>query len=97
MLAHIDSIAVHRVVNDPKVQPRPAFHYRLPNCRIDRKNWSLSEAWNKWWIVEQLAYRPADLDKLGADFLHADRLVIGVNRSDWVEYMDRWLKGNEWV
>lgn len=97
MLAYLDSAAVRQVVNDPKIQARPTFHYRLPNCQIDRENWSLSEAWNKWWIVEQLAYRSVDLDQLGLDFLRADWPLIGVNRSGWVEYMDQWLRDNELV
>jgi hypothetical protein len=97
MLAYINNAAVRQIVKDPKVQARPAFHYRLPNCQIDRENWSLSEAWNKWWVVEQLAYRSDNLDKLGLDFLSTDRPVIGVNRSDWVEYIDRWLRDNEWA
>jgi hypothetical protein len=95
LLAHIDRASVQRLVDDPKVQARPTFHYRLPNCQIDRENWSLSDAWNKWWIVEQLAYRSDDLDKLSLDFLIIERPVIGVNRNDWVEYIDRWLKDNE--
>lgn len=94
MLSLIDKSAVQRIVDDPKVQARPAFHYRLPNCNIDRKDWSLADPWNKWWFVEQLAYRPNDLDKLSLEFLLADRPILGVDRSDWVEYIDQWLKNS---
>jgi hypothetical protein len=97
MLAHIDRVAVQNTVNDPRIQARPTFHYRLPNCQIDRKNWSLSDCWNKWWVVEQLAYRSKDLDKLSLDFLIAERPVFGVNRSDWVEFIDRWLRDHALV
>jgi hypothetical protein len=97
MLAYMDRDAVHQAVDDPKIQARPTFHYRLPNCNIDRENWSLADAWNKWWVVEQLACRPKDLDKLSLDFLIAERPVIGINRGEWVEHIDRWLKGNAWV
>jgi hypothetical protein len=95
LLSYIDDDIVRRVVDDPRVKSRPAFHYRLPDCQIDRKDWSLSDAWNTWWIVEQLAYRPNDLDYLSAAFLQAERPVIGVNRNDWVEFIDRWLKDHE--
>jgi hypothetical protein len=94
MLACWNKEAVQKVVDDPKVRPRPAFHYRLPNCRIDREGWSLAEAWNKWWLVEQVAYRPADLEKLALDFLVAERPLLGISRRDWVEYMDQWLRDN---
>jgi hypothetical protein len=95
LLSYIDSDAVRRAVDDPRVKSRPAFHYRLPDCHIDCEDWSLSDAWNTWWIVEQLAYRPDDLDYLSAAFLQAERPVIGVSRNDWVEFIDRWLKDHE--
>jgi hypothetical protein len=94
MLACWNKEVVQKVVDDPRIQARPTFHYRLPNCRIDREDWSLAEAWNKWWVVEQLAHRPADLEKLGLDFLIAERPLIGISRRDWVEYMDQWLRDN---
>nr|WP_305907330.1 amidoligase family protein [Methylomarinum sp. Ch1-1]MDP4520072.1 amidoligase family protein [Methylomarinum sp. Ch1-1] len=92
LLAHIDRDAVLRVVDDPKIQARPTFHYRLPNCHIERADWSLSASWNTWWVVEQLASRSDDLNELSQDFLQAERPVIGVNRKEWVEYIGRWLK-----
>lgn len=95
LLAHIDNAAVRRVINDPKIQARPTFHYRLPNCHIEREDWSLTDSWNTWWIVEQLAYRSNDLDGLSEAFLQAERPIIGVNREDWVEFIDRWLKDHE--
>ncbi len=92
LLAYIDSTAVRRVVDDPKIQARPTFHYRLPNCHIEREDWSLSDSWNTWWIVEQLAYQKDDLNDLSEAFLQAERPVIGVSRPEWVEFIDQWLK-----
>ncbi|NKI33572.1 amidoligase enzyme [Wenzhouxiangella sp. XN79A] len=43
------------------VKPRPAWHYRLPDCRIDDPDWSLAEPWAAWAGVEDLAHRPDDL------------------------------------
>ncbi len=40
---------------------RPAFHFRMPDCRIDEPDWSLTVEWDRWWLIEQLA---ADTDKL---------------------------------
>ncbi len=95
LLAHIDNDAVRHAVNDPKIKARPAFHYRLPNCHIERLDWSLADSWNTWWVVEQLAHRPDDLDDLSTAFLAAARPVIGVSRNDWVEFIGRWLKDQE--
>lgn len=94
LLSHIDRDSVRRIVDDPKIQARPTFHYRLPNCHIEQEEWSLADSWNTWWIVEQLAHRPEDLSRLGERFLDAARPVIGVNRNQWVEFIDQWLKNN---
>ena len=92
LLAEIDEDRVRRAVDDPKIKARPAFHYRLPNCHIEREDWSLANAWNVWCVVENLAQRSDDLSDLGAAFLEADRPLIGVSRDDWVAFIDTWLK-----
>jgi len=37
------------------VNGRPAFHYRLPDCRIGDKKWSIADEWNRWWYVETIS------------------------------------------
>jgi hypothetical protein len=91
LLSCIDPTRVHNAVMDAKIKPRPAFHYRLPNCQIDKPDWSLARPWNIWWVVEELARRPADLADLGNRFLSRHRPLIGVNRSEWTEWIDQWL------
>ena len=95
MMAEIDEDRVRRAVDDPKIKARPAFHYRLPNCHIEREDWSLSQPWNVWWVVEELAQRPDDLRDLGAKFLEAERPVLDVSRADWVAFLDQWLKAHQ--
>jgi len=34
---------------------RPAFHFRLPESRIDEAHWSLTQPWAQWLVVEQVA------------------------------------------
>jgi len=92
MLAHIDGERVRRAVDDPRIKARPAFHYRLPDCHIERPGWSLRDAWDNWLLIERLAHRPEALDALAGAFLDSGRPIIGISRSAWVEYMDRWLK-----
>jgi hypothetical protein len=36
------------------VDGRPAFHYRLPDCRLGDMEWSVADEWNRWWYVETL-------------------------------------------
>ena len=92
MLAEIDEARVKGVIDDPRIKARPAFHYRLPDCNIEREGWSLQQPWNSWLTVEKLAARADDLDRLAKDFLDAERPLIGVSRADWVTKMDRWLQ-----
>jgi len=92
LLAYMDVDQVNRAVADAKIMARPAFHYRLPNCQIDKPEWSLARPWNNWWVVEELAQRPDDLQNLSALFLDMHRPLLGVSRSEWTALMDRWLQ-----
>jgi len=92
LLVEVDEQRVRRAVDDPKIKSRPTFHYRLPNCQIEHPDWSLAGPWNTWCVVERLAERNDDLDDLSAEFLAADRPLLGVGRSDWVRFIDQWLK-----
>lgn len=91
LLAEIDAERVANKVDDPKIKPRPAFHYRLPNCHIERDDWSLAASWNTWLVVEHLAQRDDDVARLAREFAAAERPLLGVNRNDWVERIHRWL------
>lgn len=97
MLAGIDKERVFNTIDDPKIKARPAFHYRLPNCSIEHKDWSLANSWNTWWIVEQLAHNPDYLKELSAAFLDAEQPIIGVIRNKWVKFLEQWLKDHELV
>jgi len=44
------------------VSARPAYHFRMPESRIDEAGWSLGYEWRRWWLVERVA---ADPDLLG--------------------------------
>lgn len=44
------------------VSARPAYHYRLPNADCGDPNWRISEVWNSWVAIEQLALDGDALD-----------------------------------
>lgn len=50
------------------VQARPAFHYRLPDCKVSEEGWSVAGAWNQWCCVERLAADEALLLELIAQW-----------------------------
>ena len=92
LLAEIDASRVRSRIDDPRIKPRPAFHYRLPNCHIERPDWRLSDSWNRWCVVERLAARADELDALAGRFRDSDRPLLGVSRGDWVEFVGAWLE-----
>lgn len=71
---------------------RPTFHYRLPNCSIEEENWSLGEEWNRWVLVEKLAFNEKDLNRYARAFLNMDdKSVFGIKKK-WIRLMDRWVQ-----
>lgn len=62
LFTYLDESRVRACTRDPLIKPRPAFHYRLPDCDIDRPGWGLSRAWNDWVEVERLACDPQRLN-----------------------------------
>jgi Putative amidoligase enzyme len=56
LFCHLDEERLRKVVDDPRVKPRPAFHYRLPNCEIDNQQWNIHIPWHHWLQVESLAF-----------------------------------------
>ena len=92
LLAEIDPQRVRRAVDDPRIKPRPAFHYRLQDCHIEKPDWSLAESWGTWLEVERLAADEAALDELAKKFRDAHRPVIGVKRREWVATIEQWQR-----
>ncbi|MDT8407907.1 MAG: amidoligase family protein [Methylococcales bacterium] len=96
LLMMVKADTVRQSLDEPKLNARPTFHYRLPNCQIEQPDWSLALAWNTWWVVEQLATEPDALAELGQVFIEAQRPLLGIDRKAWVNYIDQWLKNRGW-
>ncbi len=70
LLAHIDrEFTLERVKEPQLIKPRPAFHYRLPDCRIDEADWSMALEWSRWLEVEKLADNPEELEKRSVSYI----------------------------
>jgi len=67
------------------VKGRPAYHYRLPDCRINEPGWHLSTAWNSWVYVERIAEDAALLADLIASWqAHYEEFQLSQD-SRWVK------------
>ena len=97
LFAEYDEETVQRAAGSDRIKPRPAFHYRLPDCHIDRDGWSLSQSWDRWCVVEALADDEEALERLTAEFELDYRGLMGVDRKAWVARIDEWIRDRELV
>lgn len=49
-----------------EIKARPAYHFRLPDCRIDEADWSILQAWDDWCLVQTVALDATLLERLRA-------------------------------
>ncbi|WP_187647959.1 amidoligase family protein [Nitrosophilus labii] len=87
LFAYLDKEVKKKLPNE-KITPRPAFHYRLPNSRIDEDIWSIAYEFNYWALIEKLAFdenRLYILSKEYRDFLESPFWFI---TSMWVKRVD---------
>jgi hypothetical protein len=86
VLAHLDESRVHKALpreEQALVSARPAFHYRLPDCKIGEPGWSAASAWNQWVYIEKLAADQSLLQLL-VDRWRRDREDFSLTpNSDW--------------
>ncbi len=91
LFAHIDEKRVRAVVDDKRIKPRPTLHYRLPNCEIDVREWSINKPWKQWLQVEHLAHDRKRLEKMCRGYsLYLDNPVRAMLK-DWSKSCERWL------
>ncbi|TVP77083.1 MAG: hypothetical protein EA353_11070 [Puniceicoccaceae bacterium] len=61
LFAHMNAALVRQHLPKEKINARPTLHYRLPDCRIDDPEWSVSQEWAVYQQIEDLANDPAVL------------------------------------
>jgi hypothetical protein len=88
LFAWLDAERVRRVIDDPRIKPRPAFHYRLPDANFGQPGWGLLVEWGRWRVVERCAEDAALLAAMGAAY-RTSRSRFGGH--EWA------LRASEWV
>ncbi|MEM1155648.1 MAG: amidoligase family protein [Pseudomonadota bacterium] len=86
ILCELDLDLVRSALNDEErklVKGRPAFHYRLPDCKINQVGWSAASAWNRWVNVEYLASDTTLLEELIDAWRSHDAAFSIAPKSSW--------------
>jgi hypothetical protein len=84
VLLHLDRERVRAALPDEKINPRPTFHYRLPDARVSDPGWSIAPDWNRWVAVERLAADRALLDDVGRSYL-----AFQGEEKSWADLVER--------
>jgi hypothetical protein len=74
------------------VKPRPAFHYRLPDCRIDDPAWRVADEWACWLQVERLALDPDRMRKMADIFLLTHPFPLDQVTGQWADRVEEFLE-----
>lgn len=83
IFAMLDAGLLQPVMEGKKNEPRPTFHYRLPNSRIDDPEWRFEDEWNHWLEVEKLAHDEEMLNKLSRLYITRKKETVLAFRKEW--------------
>lgn len=95
ILAMVDEATVKHKFKGEKNTPRPTFHYRLPNSKIDDLNWTFAKEWNYWIAVEELVQKSEMLEKLAQLYVMRKEKTLVSFKKEWVESIVILLDLNE--
>ena len=55
-------------IKDERIQARPTFHYRLPNCQLGLRSWNIEVEWQRWLLIEKLVENQELYEKMSKHF-----------------------------
>ena len=82
LFRHFDPARIEAAHLGMKISPRPAYHYRLPDSRVDERDWTIAYEWNRWVLIERVAEDGELLASLAENWLALDR-AGRLTRHDW--------------
>jgi len=85
IFGYLDKERTDKVLGSEKNNPRPTFHYRLPNSKIDEPDWKFSGEWNDWCEVEKLAVNSEMLTKLSKLYLLRKSQTLVSFKKEWAD------------
>ncbi|RLQ21779.1 hypothetical protein DWB85_10855 [Seongchinamella sediminis] len=91
LFRYLDEERLVAAIDDERIKARPTFHYRLPNCSIERADWSLSQSWNIWCVIESLAHNSELVASMAQQWLARDEALINLDEPPWHRQLDELL------
>lgn len=89
LLAHLDKKRMRELYGaDEKINPRPTYHYRLPNSELADPNWTLQKEFDRWLQVERLVQDEECFAQLMTAWLSYDKDLLALE-SSWVQQVAR--------
>lgn len=95
LFRYLDEKRIDQAMDDNLTNARPTFHYRLPNCEINRDGWHLNESWNTWCVVEHVAESEALLDEFKAAWQEHDSNRLFSGTQPWHDKLTQLQKDLE--
>jgi len=93
LLAGIDEKKVLRTLKDEKISARPTYHYRLPNSKVDEKEWHTYDAWNSWAIIEKLAQDKKKLAQFTQEYMEYSTGPFSFFKKErYLQKAQQWMK-----
>lgn len=83
IFAMLNEKLLQPVMEGKKNEPRPTFHYRLPNSSIDDPEWRFEDEWNHWLEIEKLAGDEEMLNKLSRLYITRKKETVLAFRKEW--------------
>ncbi|MCG8313460.1 MAG: amidoligase family protein, partial [Pseudomonadales bacterium] len=77
------------------IKGRPAFHYRLPDCRVGKDGWHITQEWNRWQLVEMIASDKTLRYDLMDLWLKEHASIKLIPNAQWSQVVDRFIKDNK--
>lgn len=95
LFKHIDEARLTSRLQDSRINARPTFHYRLPNCSIEKPDWDLRQSWNIWCVVEFLAANPEQLEAICEQCKAYLSQFISFEKASWHQQLNEILTNLE--
>ena len=86
ILCELDEARVLNAINDEErnlIKGRPAFHYRLPDCKVNVPGWSAAAPWNQWVYIEKIASDDSLLHELIGEWRETNDKFSIAPRTSW--------------